>query len=311
MAKKLVNITESDLHNMVLEALSILYEADNSNDNISNEEAELKKSPYTLSELLDLLKVSASNDEYQQFISMCTRAIQSRVQEYTVDNFDLVASLMNFNSDDDFYYCEIIKRKKDNPNDDFRYRQFVGNFWITSASELQSQKNDIIKVCQDNNARAYIYMNPRSAQAVKDYANNVLKPRFAQKGRGYGKYRGHELEFAAGRHMEDWDSRPICFLDIDVEPNAFYKSCGLTGKEIINQVYDQLKQNNITPLAAYKTPNGGLHILLPDKSAKSIDFTWAGYDEGHEGIPNYARVHLNFDAPTLLYSSIKPQGYKS
>lgn len=306
MAKKLINITESDLHNMVLEALSILYEDDNA-INISNEEAELRQSTYTLGEVLDILKSSVSDNEYRQFISLCTNAIQSHTQSYTVDNFDLIASLMNFNSDDDFYYCEIIKRKKDNPNDDFRYRQFVGNFWITSANELQSKKNAIIKVCQENNARAYIYMNPRSAQAVKDYANNVLKPRFAQKGKGYGKYRGHELEFAAGQHKADWDNRPICFLDIDIAANEVSKYCGLKGQEIFDKVYDLLQQNNITPLASYKTPNGGLHILLPDKTASKIDFTWA---DGNRDRGQYATVHLNFDSPTLLYSSIKPQGYK-
>lgn len=309
MAKKLINITESDLHNMVLEALSILYEGDDIN-NISNDESVLRKSSYTLSELLDILKSSVSDDEYGQFITICTKAIQSHSESYTVDNFDLVAKLMNFNSDDDFYYCEIIKRKKDNPNDNFNYRQFVGNFWITSASELQNKKDAIIKVCKDNNARAYIYMNPRSAKAVRDYANNVLKPRFAQRGKGYGKYRGHELEFAAGQHKADWDNRPICFVDIDVEASKFYKDCQLTGQEIIDRVWAQLKQNNITAMASYKTPNGGLHILLPDKSAQKLDFTWAGYEDGKQGIANYARVHLNFDAPTLLYSSIKPQGYK-
>ena len=81
----------------------------------------------------------------------------SQKNSYTVDNFDLVSKLMNFNSDDDFYFVEIIKRKKDNPNDAFKYRQFITYYWITSTSQLQSLKQEIIDVCKTNNARAYIY----------------------------------------------------------------------------------------------------------------------------------------------------------
>lgn len=213
--------------------------------------------------------------------------------EYIVDNFNLVVKLLNFKSDDDFYFVEIIKRKKDNPNDAFRYRQFISYYWITSREQLLSLKDEIINTCVNNNARAYIYMNPRSAQVVKDYAK-VLVKRFAQRGKGYGKYRGHEIEFASGQH-KDWDSRPISFLDIDS-----------TDTKIFDKVHQILAAYDITPMAEYKTPNGGLHILLPDKKARYLD--WSMFDDGKQ-LGQYATVHFNIDSPTLLYSSVKPQGY--
>lgn len=217
----------------------------------------------------------------------------SQVNDYTVDNFDLVSRLMKFNSDDDFYFIEIIKRKKDNPNDAFKYRQFITYYWITSTSQLQSLKQEIIDVCKTNNARAYIYMNPRSAKVVNDYAK-VLVKRFAQKGKGYGKYRGHEIEFASGQH-KDWDSRPISFLDIDS-----------TDTEVFAKVHKILDAYGIEIMAEYKTPNGGLHILLPDKKARYLD--WSMFDGGKQ-MGQYATVHFNIDSPTLLYSDIQPQGY--
>lgn len=213
---------------------------------------------------------------------------------YTVDNFDLVSNLMNFKSDDDFYFLEIIKRKKDNPNDAFRYRQFITYYWIKSTAHLQSLKQEIIDICLKNNARAYIYMNPRSAQVVNDYAK-VLVKRFAQRGKGYGKYRGHEIEFASGQH-KDWDSRPISFLDIDSTDTTIFK-----------KVHEILDEHGITPLAEYKTPNGGLHILLPDKRARYID--WSMFDNG-EYLGQYATVHCNIDSPSILFSDIQPMGYK-
>lgn len=303
MSKRLIHITESDIYSMVTEALSILREDTDSNT-VSDEDI-VKNGKYSLAELVDIAKNSLDANEYQQFLSICKKAIESHVNSYTVDNFDLVSKLMTFNSDDDFYFCEIIKRKKDNPNDNFHYRLFIASYWITSQADLQSKKDEIINTCIQNNARAYIYMNPRSAKIVNDYANNVLKPRFAQKGKGFGKWRGHELEVAAGQH-KDWDDRPISFIDIDIAENEKHKVTGMLGKDIWDRTFAELKANGITPLSTYKTPNGGIHILLPDKNARNIDFSWAdgGVDRGQ-----YATVHWNYDSPTLLYSSTKPQGY--
>lgn len=213
---------------------------------------------------------------------------------YTVDNFDLVYKLINLNNDDEFYYIEIIKRKKDNPTDSFRYAQYLKYYIITSKEQLQSLKPEIIKMCNDNNARAYILLNPRSAKAVNDYTQ-VLKQKFAQRGKGFGKYRGHEFEVAAGQHKENWNSRPISFIDIDS-----------TNTAIFDKVKEILKMYGITPIAEYKTPNGGLHIIVPDKKAKYIDFS--SFDNGKH-LGKYATVHFNMDAPTLLYSNIIPQGY--
>lgn len=217
----------------------------------------------------------------------------NNANDYTVDNFDLVSKFMHFNSDDDFYFVEIIKRKKDNPNDAFKYRQFITYYWIKSTAQLQSLKNEIVNICESNNARAYIYLNPRSAQVVNDYAK-VLVKRFAQKGKGYGKYRGHEIEFASGQH-KDWDSRPISFLDIDS-----------TDKDIFDKVHRILDAYGIDVMTEYKTPNGGLHIILPDKRARNIN--WSIFDGGKD-LGNYATVHFNVDSPSILYSNIAPQGY--
>jgi hypothetical protein len=213
--------------------------------------------------------------------------------DFTVDNFDLVSRLMNFNSDDDFYFVEVIKRKKDNPNDNFHYCQYLSSYWVKSAQELQSLKQEIIDACVNNNARAYIFMNPRSAKAVNDWSQ-VLVKRFQQRGKGYSKYRGHEKEVAAGQ-QKDWNSRPISFIDIDSADQA-----------VFDKVHRILDAYDIKPMAEYKTPNGGLHILLPDKSARYID--WSCFDDGkHKGLNS--TVHFNIDCPTLLFSDITPTGY--
>ena len=215
------------------------------------------------------------------------------LSSHQIDNFPMVKKLMNFQSDDDFYFVEIIKRKKDNPNEAFHYRQFITYYWIRSTQELESLKNEIINTCEENNARAYIYMNPRQASVVNNYAQ-VLKKKYQQRGKGYGKYRGHEIEVASGQH-KDWDSRPISFLDIDS-----------TDQSIFDKVHKVLDAYGIDIMDEYKTPNGGLHIILPDKRARNFD--WSIFDDGKQ-LGQYATVHFNIDSPSLLYSNITPQGY--
>ena len=58
--------------------------------------------------------------------------------------------------------------------------------------------------------------------------------------------------------------------------------------------------------------NNGLHIILPDKdAAKKLDFSpingnLNGLSQFYK---NNAKVSLEIDKPTLLYASLKPNGY--
>ena len=92
-----------------------------------------------------------------------------------IDNFDMIANMLNFNSSDDFYFVQIIKRFKDNPNDDKTKGNYHGGAWylkgyrIKSTDELLKLKPEIIKMCHDNNARAYITINSRSEKETNDF----------------------------------------------------------------------------------------------------------------------------------------------
>ena len=50
-----------------------------------------------------------------------------------VDNFDKVAKMLEFNSDDDFYFVQIIKRFKDNPNDDKTKGNYHAGGWYLDS----------------------------------------------------------------------------------------------------------------------------------------------------------------------------------
>lgn len=213
-----------------------------------------------------------------------------------VDNFDLVSSMLNFKSDDDVYFIQIVKRHKDNMDQYFANNaaDYLTYYLISSVSELNSKKDEIKSICSKTNSRAYIYLNSRSSKAINDYAENVLKHRF-KKHRSLAYKQGREIEVAAGQ-SKDWDDRTICFIDIDSNDENIYK-----------RVSQKIKDAGITPIGTYRSTNNGWHIIIGDKEkAKTLDFS--DIDNGNN-FGKFATVSLEIDKSTILYCKVRPNGY--
>lgn|SRR5574343_488132 len=78
-----------------------------------------------------------------------------------VDNFDLVKSLLSFESEDGFYFMQLIQRRKENPTMQKNSRA-VKNWLIHSMDQLDNYKSDIVSMANHFNARATIRLNKRS-----------------------------------------------------------------------------------------------------------------------------------------------------
>lgn len=84
-----------------------------------------------------------------------------------IDNFDLLADQLTFNNKNEFYFLQIIQRKKDGNDVHVRsgYR-LIRSYYIYSKQELLDLKGRIIELCRNNNARAYLNLNVRNAKEV-------------------------------------------------------------------------------------------------------------------------------------------------
>lgn len=83
-----------------------------------------------------------------------------------VDNFDLISSALEWNNKDEFYFLQIIQRKKDG-NDTGRGNngaRTIKTYYIFNQDDFSRRKNKIIELCEANNARAYIHLNRRNAR---------------------------------------------------------------------------------------------------------------------------------------------------
>lgn len=82
-----------------------------------------------------------------------------------VDNFNQIRELLDFSDSESFYYLQLLRRKKDNPDVGSRSKS-VKDYRIRSLDHFDSLKDEIIGLCKFFNARASIRLNRRSYKQV-------------------------------------------------------------------------------------------------------------------------------------------------
>jgi len=82
-----------------------------------------------------------------------------------INNFNIIKELISFNSDDEFYFLQIIKRKKENPEQTGNSR-IIKTYYITGLDYFESKYEEIKTLSKLNNARAYINLNKRSFEKI-------------------------------------------------------------------------------------------------------------------------------------------------
>ena len=94
-----------------------------------------------------------------------------------IDNFEQIAELLEFRTDDDYYHLQILKRKKENPEMSSN-NIVITTHVIKSKKQLLGMKDDLVAICEGTRARAYINLNTKSfkrstLEMLKEIATNV------------------------------------------------------------------------------------------------------------------------------------------
>jgi hypothetical protein len=82
-----------------------------------------------------------------------------------IDNLELLKPFLTFDTEDDFYYLQILQRKKDNP-DITKNTKVIQNYFIRNMEYLESHYKEIKLLCDVFNARASLRLNKRSFKKV-------------------------------------------------------------------------------------------------------------------------------------------------
>ena len=128
-----------------------------------------------------------------------------------IDNFDKIISIMSFEDTNDFYFVQLIKRKKDNP--DMKGDSVVIKEWfVSSVDYLLDKKESMIDMADKYNARLTIRVNKRNYKklGLKMIADITQKLESEN-------YKGLKSSFSsvAGQYPSDSDKKWI--VDIDQE----------------------------------------------------------------------------------------------
>lgn len=85
-----------------------------------------------------------------------------------INNFNLIKNFLEF-EEGNFYFLQILLRRKDNPDavngSNNNYRT-IKSYFINSKEYLEQKEDEIIKLCDLFNARAYIGLNKRSYERI-------------------------------------------------------------------------------------------------------------------------------------------------
>jgi len=82
-----------------------------------------------------------------------------------VNNFEYIKQHMHFLNEKSFYFIQILRRKKENPEQD-SYSRPIESFYAYSVEQFERLMPHIIEKCEEHRARAYIKMNCLDAESV-------------------------------------------------------------------------------------------------------------------------------------------------
>lgn len=195
-----------------------------------------------------------------------------------IDNFDIIKGLLNFESPDDFYHLQIIKRKKENPELGSN-SYVVKTYYIKSVEYLEKKRNEIINLCEFNNARACINLNRRSFERLafhmlKKVTDQIMNKDFKSVRKAY--------ESVCGAYSNEPNKKWI--IDIDYKDTS-EEERGVIFNYIKLLIKETGKDETITIIP---TRNGEHWITSP--------FNLGIFRENYGGT-----IDVHKDNPTILY----------
>lgn len=197
-----------------------------------------------------------------------------------VDNFDLIREYLVFNSPDEFYFVQIIQRKKDG-NEGLHVRngyRLIRSYYIYSLEDFDNLKGRIKELCESNNARAYINLNIRNAkevalECIKRYTDLVLNN---------NAFQGNNIWDSVCGGVRARGYKALWIIDVD-EPDKV---------DLITDIIKSCRHNQDFNL--YRVPTvHGFHLICNGFDTKQFNSLLID--------ANLSTIDIHKNNPTLLY----------
>lgn len=192
-----------------------------------------------------------------------------------INNIEKIRPLLRFENLNDFYFVQVLKRKKDNPGQKGD-SECIKSFSIYSEAELDESMPSIIELCCLHRARAYIRLNVRNSDRI---AVQMLKKLADQLSAGSSKGLERIWSSACGETHSEQKARWIVDIDNTREGDI----------EEVEETIEELWRfrNQTGEFMAYIPTRNGLHIITTPFDRKLFS--------------ERLKHDVHTDNPTLLY----------
>ena len=210
-----------------------------------------------------------------------------------VDNFELIKPLLSFDKHGDFYFLQILQRKKDGcnvPNSSDNQRRLVKDYHITSIEKLYSLRDEIIASCNETGARAYIRLNKRNYRTVSmAFAEETLMK--ARTNQEFGNT-FNEINSVIGRYPEPGKGNKTWIVDID-NTNVDSKIV----KDIKDIIVNYCQPFDVEKIVAVIPTKSGVHLITRPFNQETFYRMFSQIKLSNEN-----EVDIKKDNPTVLYA---------
>lgn len=205
-----------------------------------------------------------------------------------IDNFDLLRPHLRFGNPDNFYFIQVLKRRKDNPGM-ARHNKHIRDFTVAGPEQFRQVQPKVIEYCEKHNARAYIRMNRRSFKQVTffvlKYAADLI-----QSGHFFDPIKS-AFSIAAGKTCFETGLNKTFLVDVDEEQLDSIQTIKAFFQDYFNgKYYGSGGPSAVDNYKLIEVPTvSGAHLLVSAFNVKLFA----------DRFPN---VEVHRDNPTILYS---------
>lgn len=176
---------------------------------------------------------------------------------FELNNLNNLLPYLEFFTGDDFYFLQIIKRRRENP-DMVKSEKLIKTYHITSEQHLIDKFEEIKSICKFHNARAYLDLNKKSFEQTAIIVLDKIAKCFAN--RTYKSIKS-AYDSACGSHTAE--QYPLWIVDVDIKND-----------EIVSRIAENIRQcdsNCLDPVVGFIPTINGVHILTHKFNRKQFE----------------------------------------
>jgi hypothetical protein len=197
----------------------------------------------------------------------------------TVNLFSYIEKFLTFEPED-FYFLQVIQRRKENPQMRSNSR-IVKSYYIKSSRDFQTKQEEIIDLCEKYNARATLRLNKRNWKDIAFEANIRLAKILQSKSHAGVK---NMVDSVIGSKPKSGEEK---LWLVDIDPPYTEKDVDEIG-EFINQLRREQKTDAPEGVVHRLKTKNGFHLVTKGFNTKKFK-------------TRYLDVEIKKDSPINVY----------